>query len=86
MAATASIVVEEDKNNEKMTGGDQEETILHEIRGLKTELLKKIEKAEKQATEIRTQCDKLREEFKIAMRQAPRLRLPRNRWPLWRKR
>lgn len=71
MAATASIVVEKDENSDKMTGGDQEETILHEIRGLKTELLKEIdEKAEKQAIEIRTQCDELREEFKTAMDQA----------------
>ena len=71
MAATASIVVEKDENNDKMTGGDQEEMILREIRGLKNELLKKIdEKAEKQAIEIRTQCDKLREEFKTMMDQA----------------
>ena len=50
MAASASIVVEKDENNDKMTGGDQEETILCEIRGLKSELLKKIdEKVEKQA-------------------------------------
>ena len=50
MAASASIVVEKDENNDKMTGGDQEETILCDIRGLKSELLKKIdEKVEKQA-------------------------------------
>lgn len=30
MAATASIVVEKDENSDKMTGGDQEETILHD--------------------------------------------------------
>ena len=53
--------------NVNVTGGDQE-TILREIRGLKNELLQRIdEKAESQATEIRSICDQLREEFKTTM-------------------
>ncbi len=48
-----------------------QELILREIRVLKTELLLKIdEKAEVQSTEIKTQCEQLREEFVNVMGQA----------------
>lgn len=48
-----------------------QELILREIRVLKTELLLKIdEKAEVQSTEIKTQCEQLRDEFVNVMGQA----------------
>lgn len=67
-----------DKMAEHVKGGTVEsrmetnqELVLREIRVLKTELLMKMdEKAEAQATEIKTQCQQLRDEFATVMGQA----------------
>lgn len=65
MAENATMEVAENRME------TNQEIILNVIRMLKTELLSKIdEKAEVQATEIKTQCEQLREEFGSMMGQA----------------
>lgn len=67
--AAASMESTDGKTEANVSSG--QDVTLREIRKLKMELLSKIaEKAEMQATEIRNQCEQLREGFKHAMDQA----------------